>query len=244
MRRVLLLLVLTAMLAVPVAATAADAPSPSVVAACQAESAQLGKDAFVAKYGPTEPFGHCYAQHSAVTQPAPVTAPSQDTPAVAACKAEYLSLGSAAFIAKYGATETLGNCVKAQSTPTPAPVSTDSPAVAACKAEYLAVGSAAFTAKYGVTETLGNCVKAHTTPTPPVEKPKELSANDAAAGVCQSLVKSLGKDAFSARFGPKEAMGSCLKTALAAAKACKASSGSSRDAFRACIAAAAQSKRR
>jgi hypothetical protein len=241
MRRVLPLLVFLAVLAMPVAATAADAPSPSVVAACQSEYAQLGKDAFAAKYGTTEPFGHCYAQHSTVSQPAP---PAPDTPAVAACKAEYLANGAAAFIAKYGATETLGNCVKAQSTPAPTPPSSDSPAVAACKAEYLAVGSAAFTAKYGVTETLGNCVKAHTTPTPPVEKPKELSANDAAAGVCQSLVKSLGKDAFSARFGPKEAMGSCLKTALAAAKACKASSGSSRDAFRACIAAAAQSKRR
>ena len=211
MRRVLPLLVFLAILAMPVAATAADAPSPSVVAACQSEYAQLGKDAFAAKYGTTEPFGHCYAQHSTVSQPAP-PAPSPDTPAVAACKAEYLANGAAAFIAKYGATETLGNCVKAQSTPAPTPPSSDNPG--------------------------------HTTPTPTVEKPKELSTNDAAAGVCQSLAKSLGKDAFSARFGPKEAMGNCLRAALGAAKACKASSGSSKDAFRACIAAAVQSKRR
>src|SRR4051794_9140321 len=108
-----LLLVVIACLACAPLALAEGGPSPATVAACQAEATQLGKDAFVAKYGPSEPWGHCYAAKAAVV-PA-VTTPTETTPkpatdpVLAACQAEYLKIGAAAFIAKYGATETLGN---------------------------------------------------------------------------------------------------------------------------------------
>ena len=113
----MLSLVLAAALALPLAALANDAPPPSVVSACQAEAAQLGKDAFLAKYGPTEPFGHCFAAHTPTT-----TTTTPDDPASAACKAEYLKLGADAFKAKYGATEAYGNCLAAQKKPAPTPV--------------------------------------------------------------------------------------------------------------------------
>src|SRR4051795_8489632 len=111
----LLLLLVVALAAVP-AALADDHPSqpnlnqpgPATVAACQAEAAQLGKDAFTAKYGPSEPFGHCYAAHAGTTTTTTTTpAPPQDPPAVAACKAEAAHLGTAAFVAKYGTPETM-----------------------------------------------------------------------------------------------------------------------------------------
>jgi hypothetical protein len=249
MRRLAFVLVLLIVLAVPAAASA-DVP-PAAVAACQAEYAQLGADAFVAKYGPTEPWGHCYAQHAPTT----ATTTTSDSPAAAACKAEYLKLGAAAFAAKYGTPETFGNCVKA-STPTPTttttaspppPPPTDNPAVAACKAEYLKLGADAFAAKYGGKEALGQCVKLHTTPTP-----QPPAANDAATSVatayCQALAKSLGKDAFLTKFGPKEAMGNCVRISLANAKSlvasCWASSGTSKDAFKACLVAGLQPRRR
>jgi hypothetical protein len=76
MRPLLISLVLAAAFALPLAAFATDAPSPTVVSACQAEAAQLGKDAFSAKYGPTEPFGHCYAAHAATTT---TTVPGEPT---------------------------------------------------------------------------------------------------------------------------------------------------------------------
>src|SRR3954453_17811367 len=109
-------LVLAAAFVLPVAAFATDAPSPAAVSACQAEAAQLGKDAFTAKYGPTEPFGHCYAAHTTTTA---TTTTVADDPATAACKAEYVKLGPDAFKAKYGTTEAFGNCLTAQKQPLP-----------------------------------------------------------------------------------------------------------------------------
>jgi hypothetical protein len=77
MRRLLVLLVLALAATIPTFALADSSPSPATVAACKAEAAQLGNDAFVAKYGPTEPWGHCYAQHAgAVT----TTTTTQSTP--------------------------------------------------------------------------------------------------------------------------------------------------------------------
>ena len=96
MRRLAVTLVLLVVLVVPVTASA-DVP-PTVVAACQAEYAQLGADAFAAKYGPTEAWGHCYAQHLSTTPPPATTVP--DSPAAAACKAEYVQLGPTAFAAR------------------------------------------------------------------------------------------------------------------------------------------------
>jgi hypothetical protein len=241
MRRLAFMLVLLVALVVPVAASA-DVP-PAAVAACQAKYAQLGADGFLAKYGSTEPWGHCYAQHA-------TTAPTTDDPAVAACKGEYVQLGPAAFAAKYGTPETFGNCVKAHtstSTSTqpatlpPPPPPTDNPAVAACKAESVKLGADAFAAKYGGTEALGRCVRLHTT-----QKPEQPATGDLATSVavtfCQSLAKTLGKAAFLAKYGPTEALGRCVKSSLASAKSlvasCTVSSGAGKDAFRACLAAA------
>lgn len=80
MRPLMISLVLAAACALPLTALATDAPAPAVVAACQAEAAQLGKDAFVAKYGPTEPFGHCFAAHASVTTTATATTTTTTTP--------------------------------------------------------------------------------------------------------------------------------------------------------------------
>src|SRR3954466_6080246 len=98
-------------LALPLAALATDPPSPSAVAACQSEYAQIGADAFKAKYGATEPFGHCYQEHAPAVTATTTTTTTGDDPAAAACKAEYIKLGPDAFKAKYGATEAFGNCV-------------------------------------------------------------------------------------------------------------------------------------
>jgi hypothetical protein len=250
-------------LALPLAALAADTPSPTAVAACQSEYAQIGADAFKAKYGATEPFGHCYQAHApAVTTATTTTTTSGDDLATAACKAEYIKLGPDAFKAKYGATEAFGNCVKAQTT-APAPPTKpttsipDTPAGAACKAEYLKLGGDAFKAKYGASDPLGACLKAQTTTTTTTttsDKPKPSTSNgvDGAASVagafCNAEAKALGKVVFLAEYGPKEATGNCVRTALAKAKSlvasCKASSGSSKDAFKACIAADVQPRRR
>ena len=201
-------------LALPVAALATDAPSPTAVAACQSEYAQIGADAFKAKYGATEPFGHCYQAHApavTTTTTTTTTTTSEDDPMTAACKAEYVKLGPDAFKAKYGATEAFGNCVKAQTSTKPA-----------------------------------------TTPTSDDAKPPSANGDDGAASVasafCSAQAKALGKVVFLAKYGPREAMGHCVKTALAKAKSlvasCKAGSGSNKDAFKACIAAGVQPRRR
>jgi hypothetical protein len=122
MRPFVISFVLAAAFVLPVAAFATDAPPPAVVTACQAEAAQLGKDAFVAKYGPTEPFGHCYAAHTTTpVTTTTTTAPTPPKPAVgdapknlsqALCYAEAKANGTAAFAVKYGK-EAFGQCVKA-----------------------------------------------------------------------------------------------------------------------------------
>jgi hypothetical protein len=199
-------------LALPLAALAADTPSPAAVAACQAEYAQIGADAFQAKYGATEPFGHCYQEHApTVTTTTTTTTTSGDDPATAACRAEYIKLGPDAFKAKYGATEAFGACVKVQS-------------------------------------------DSHTTTTSTPDKPTPSTSNgdggaaSVASAFCNAEAKALGKVVFIAKYGPKEAMGNCVRAALAKAKSlvasCKASSGSSKDAFKACIAAGVQPRRR
>lgn len=256
MRPLLASLFVVFALALPLAALAADTPSPTAVAACQAEYAQIGADAFNAKYGPTEPFGHCYQAHApAVTTTTTTT--SEDDPATAACKAEYIKLGPDAFKAKYGAIEAFGNCLKAFGAATTEPVSSDSPAVIGCKAEYVKIGGDAFKAKYGASDPLGACVKAHseshsTTSTSDKPRPSTSNGDDRAASVasafCSAEAKALGKVVFVATYGPKEATGNCVKAALARAKSlvasCKSSSGTSKDAFKACIAAGVQPRRR
>jgi len=201
MRRLTFVIALVAALTVTVAASA-DVPA-SAVKACQAEYAQLGADAFLAKYGPTEPWGHCYAQHTDTSVPTTI-----------------------------------------ETTTTTTATPPDSSAVAACKAEYLTLGADAFVAKYGGKEALGQCVRLHTTPKPPTDGD---AATSVATAFCQALAKTLGKTLFLTRYGPKAAMGTCVKMSLANAKSlvasCKASSGVSKDAFRACLAAGLQPRR-
>jgi hypothetical protein len=211
MRPLLALLFVLFALALPVAALAADTPSPTAVAACQSEYAQIGADAFKAKYGATEPFGHCYQEHAPAVSTTTTTT-SEDDPAAGACKAEYTKLGPDAFKATYGATEAFGNCLTVQS-------------------------------------------ESHTTTTTTTSdkpKPSTSKGDDGAASVasafCRAEAKALGKIVFLVKYGPKEATGNCMKAALAKAKSlvasCKAGSGSSKDAFKACIAAGVQPRRR
>jgi hypothetical protein len=211
MRRLLALLFALFAVVLPVAAFAADTPSPTAVAACQSEYAQVGADAFQAKYGATEPFGHCYQEHARAVPATSTTTTSADDPAIAACKAEYIKLGPDAFKAKYGASDPLEVCVKAQG-------------------------------------------ESHTTTTSTSDKPVPSTSNgdggaaSVASAFCNAEAKALGKVVFLAKYGPKEAMGNCVKAALAKAKSlvasCKTSNGSSKDAFRACIAAGVQPRRR
>jgi hypothetical protein len=198
-------------LALPIAAFATDVPSPTAVAACQAEYALVGADAFKAKYGATEPFGHCYAAPASAAATTRTTN-SEDDPAAAACKAEHIKLGPDAFRAKYGVSEAYGNCLKAQTTNSPPATATN----------------------------------------PDKPKPHASNGDDGAASVasafCNAQAKTLGKVVFLATYGPKEATGNCVRSALAKAKAlvasCKLSSGSSKDAFKACIGAGVQPRRR
>ena len=271
MRHALLLVLFALGLAAPVIALGADSPpSAATVAACKAQYAQLGADAFVAKYGPKEPWGNCYAANKDATPPAtsrpepvktsPTTTstPAPDNSPEGQCKAEYAAIGTDAFAAKYGKPETFGNCVAAHggkpaatppttTTPekkTPPATTTTTPTIdtstpeGKCKAEYLAIGPDAFKAKYGATETLGNCVKAHTPPpaTPPPGAVPEAQA------LCLAEKQKLGADAFAAKYGPKEPFGNCVKAqtpkATTLIKACKSSSGTSKDAYKSCLTAA------
>ena len=285
MRRALLAFLLLA-LVLPVAAFGSDSPSPSAVAKCQAEYAALGADAFRAKYGASEPFGHCYQANAGTTTAATTTTTTNattpsDNPVAAACKAEYAQRGADAFKAKYGANEPFGACVKAHaagarpsgsgdtnrapdspvvaackaeyaqlgadafkakygSEPLGACVrahggtsssgndqggASDNPAVAACKAEYTSLGADAFKAKYG-SNPLGACVRAHggTAPTTPPNQPNPPSSNgddgasSVAGALCQSEAKALGKELFMQKYGGREAMGACVQAALAKAK--------------------------
>ena len=209
MRRLLFVLFIVFAACAPTAALADGTPPPAAVAACKAEYQQLGADAFKAKYGPEEPFGHCYAAHAGAPEPQPQPSPPS---AEGQCKAEYVQLGPDAFKAKYGADEPYRACLTAHGATAPAPATTP---------------------KSG---DVGGGVS---------DAPKYL-----AQMLCKAEGKSVGKDAFVAKYG-KEALGQCVKATLAKARAlvasCKSSSGSSKDAFKACLAAAlagAQPKRR
>ena len=200
MRRLLLLLALAAGLAIPVVAFGEGPPSPATVAACQAEAAKLGNDAFVAKYGPTEPWGHCYAQHADATTTTTTTTSPSDDPA-ARCKAEYVQLGADGFAKKYGTPETYGNCLAAHgaqptTTQPPKPAlegQARSVANALCEALAKQLGKPAFVAKFG-REGVSACVGSM------AAKARALVAS------CQSITTS--KDAFRA----------CLANAVGASR--------------------------
>ena len=190
----------------------------------------------------------------------PVAALADGSPspaAVSACQSEYKQLGPDAFKAKYGATEPYAACLAAHggtTMPQPAPPQPAGGAADQCKAEYVKLGPDAFKAKYGATEPYAACLAAHgaTTPAPTPTpsgndkpKPQGGDATDAPKNIaqllCKAQVKALGKDAFLAKYG-KEALGQCVQATLGKARAlvaaCKAKSGGSRDAYKACLAAA------
>jgi hypothetical protein len=188
-----------------------------------------------------------------------VPALADDAPSVAACKAEYQQLGQAGFAAKYGAGEAgYKACVQAHggTVPTPPPTNGDSGPVAACKAEYQQLGPAGFAAKYGAGDAGGRaCVQAHggTPPPPPTQgggdhkpKPSPDTANAAtyvAQALCAAEAKSLGKDGFQSKYGTgKDGLSACVHAQAPRAQsilaACKASAGSSADAFKQCVYAA------
>src|SRR5579884_3933043 len=77
MRPFLLLCALLASIAIAGEAIA-DAPPQGAVAACQAEAQQLGADGFKAKYGSTEPYGHCYAAHATTVTTTTTTVTTSD----------------------------------------------------------------------------------------------------------------------------------------------------------------------
>ena len=136
-------------------------------------------------------------------------------PALSACKAEYVQLGPAGFVAKYGATETLGACLAAHGgSATTAPTSTGPEA--ACKAEYLQLGAAAFVAKYDTGETFGACLEAHSVVTTP--SGDAAPANGIAARLCELEYKQSGADSFAAKYGA----GDAAKRACLLAKAAQA----------------------
>ncbi len=211
--KLLALLVVGVVLSVPALALADDAPSPAA-AACKAEYLQIGADAFMAKYGATEPYGKCLIAHGGTTTPPATTTPSTTDGPEAACKAEYVQIGADAFRTKYGANEPYGACIKAHggTTTTPPPTTTtpsSNEPEAACKAEYARIGADAFKAKYGSTETYGACIKAHggTTTTPPATTPPAANGPETA---CKAEYAQLGADAFKTKYG-NEPFGACVK---------------------------------
>jgi hypothetical protein len=244
------------LLAVPALSYADDAPSPAADA-CKAEYLKIGPDAFKAKYGANEPYQVCLREHGGTvtppTPPPPAPSPEGD------CKAEYVQLGADAFRAKYGETEPLQACIRAHGgtvTPppttepvkptTPPPPPADSGPEAACKAEYLKLGPDAFKTKYGADEPFGACVKAQAAGRDKPTQPASAPAAEMAKILCLAEAKALGRKAFVEKYG-KEALGACVKAALPKARAilaaCKESSGTDRDAFKACVAAALKSRR-
>ncbi len=254
----LVLLVVTAALVLPALALAADSPSPAA-AACKAEYLQLGSDAFKAKYGATEPYQACLAAHGGTTTTPPTTTTPAPVPTgpEGICKAEYLQLGADAFKARYGASEPYSTCLTQHGGST-APPTTTAPAPpptgpeAACKAEYLQLGPTAFKTKYGATETFGACVKAHATGTgdtkhTATKKPAGVTLTIAQA-LCSTEAKSIGRDAFQAKYGAgSSGLAACVKAqatnAVAIAVACKASFGGSGDAFKQRVLAALKTAR-
>jgi len=114
------------------------------------------------------------------------------------------------------------------------------------------LGADAFKTKYGATETFGACVKAHATGTgdtkhTATKKPAGVTLTIAQA-LCSTEAKSIGRDAFQAKYGAgSSGLGACVKAqatnAVAIAVACKASFGGSGDAFKQCVLAALKTAR-
>jgi hypothetical protein len=142
-----------------------------------------------------------------------VPALADDSPSVAACKAEYQQLGQAGFAAKYGAGEAgYKACVQAHggTAPKPPAQNGDSGPVAACKTEYQQLGGPAFFAKYGTGEAgFKACVQAHggTVPTTPPTN----GGDSAAVAACKAEYQQLGASGFAAKYGANEPYRACIQ---------------------------------
>src|SRR5439155_16825461 len=136
--------------------------------------------------------------------PALSLADETPNPALAACKAEYLQLGAAGFLAKYGSGDTaLRACVEAHGGTTPTAPTAPTPPTgpeALCKAEYLRLGADGFAAKYGA-DALRACMNAHGA----TDKAGGAAANSLAARLCELEFKQSGADAFAAKYGAGDA---------------------------------------
>jgi len=142
-----------------------------------------------------------------------VPALADDSPSVAACKAEYQQLGQAGFAAKYGAGEAgYKACVQAHggTAPTPPAQNGDSGPAAACKAEYQQLGASGFAAKYGAGEAgYKACFQAHggTIPT----TPPASGGDSGAVAACKAEYQQLGASGFAAKYGANEPYRACIQ---------------------------------
>ena len=205
--------------------TAPATPQPGPEAACKAEYLQLGPAAFVSKYGAGESLRACLRAHGVA-----IAAPSSDTAtangiAARLCEVEYRQSGADAFAAKYGVGEAAKHaCLQAK-----AP---QAQAIAAqCRNDETCIKAA-----LGITT---NNAKAPEKATK--AKPHADGSTSIAAALCIAEGKTLGRDAFQAKYGKnRDGLVACVKAALPKASSivagCKASSGASKDAFRQCVA--------
>jgi hypothetical protein len=202
------------------------------VAACKAEYQQLGAAGFASKYGANEPYRACIQAHGGTPPPPGPGNGERKTDlatgiAGALCAAEAKSLGKDGFQSKYGnGKDGYSACLQAQAAHAQSILATcqgtagsDTKALEACIKQALGL-------------TTGGDEK----------KQPDLAAGVAGA-LCAAEAKSLGKDGFQSKYGNgKDGLSACLHAQAAKAQsivaACKASAGSSADAFKQCVYAA------
>jgi hypothetical protein len=162
MRKLIGLVAVLALGALPTLAFAEDAPAQkSAAQLCQEQKKAMGDTAFKALYGTnankSNAFGKCVSKQNAKSA-------ENKQNAAKACADERKTLGEPAFAEKYGKNgskaNAFGKCVsmKAQAE-TAAEQAATIKAAKACKAERTAMGAAAFKTKYGgKANAFGKCV--------------------------------------------------------------------------------------
>jgi hypothetical protein len=204
------------------ATTAPTPPQAGPEAACKAEYLQLGAAAFVSKYGAGESFGACLRARGVTAAPGSDTGPANGI-AARLCGVEYKQAGADAFAAKYGIGDAAKHACLQAKTPQAQAIVTQ------CKQDETCIKAA-----LGVTTGDANA------PEKPKAKPHADGSTSVAAALCAAEGKTLGKDAFQAKYGKgRDGFAACVKATLAKASsivaACKSSSASSKDAFRQCV---------
>jgi hypothetical protein len=169
MRKLTSLVAVLALVALPAAAFAAEAPEQkSAAQLCQEQKKAMGDVAFKALYGTNankaNAFGKCVSKQNA-------QAGENRANAAKACAEERKTLGEQAFRDKYGKNgnkaNAFGKCVSAKAqAETAAEQAATIKAAKTCKAERKAMGDAAFKARYGTNankaNAFGKCVSKHT----------------------------------------------------------------------------------